>query len=102
MKLVITTQYMENYAAFEMDYVHGVSDDCWKMKGGSNYVMDFNFAKDCPTGDLTSLVEIVSSMVENENEASRTYVIDWEAVGDGEFAERWHWVDGRLTSKGER
>ena len=94
MKLVITTQYMENYGDSESPR--------WKFKGGANYVTDFTLSKWFRIGDLTRLVESVSSMVENENETSRTYVIDWEAVGDGEFDERWHWVDGRLTSKGER
>ena len=38
-KLVIQTQYKENYAAHNEDYVHGVSEAYWKFKGGSTYVL---------------------------------------------------------------
>ena len=34
MKLVINTQYRENYAAHNEDFVPGVSQDYWKFKGG--------------------------------------------------------------------
>ena len=38
--LVIQTQYRENYAAHNEDYVHGVSEPYWKFKGGSTYFVD--------------------------------------------------------------
>ena len=38
-KLVIQTQYKENYAAHNEDYVHGVSEAYWKFKGGNTYIV---------------------------------------------------------------
>ena len=39
MKLVINTQYRENYAAHNEDFVPGISENYWKFKGGSTYVV---------------------------------------------------------------
>lgn len=33
MKLIINTQYCENYAAHNEDFVPGKSEDYWKFKG---------------------------------------------------------------------
>ena len=43
-KLVIQTQYKENYAAHNEDYVHGVSEPYWKFKGGETFVVSCSFA----------------------------------------------------------
>ena len=40
LKLVIHTQYKENYAAHDEGYEHGVSEPYWKFKGGSVYVIE--------------------------------------------------------------
>ena len=40
MKLVINTQHRENYAAHNEDFVPGVSQDYWKFKGGSTFVVN--------------------------------------------------------------
>ena len=40
MKLVISTQHRENYAAHNDDYVHGVDTPHWKYKFGSTYVVN--------------------------------------------------------------
>ena len=44
LNLIIQTQYKENYAAHDEDYVHGVSESYWKFKGGSSYLItDIDF-----------------------------------------------------------
>ena len=82
LKLVIHTQYKENYAAHDEDYVHGVSEPYWKFKGGSVYVIeDIDFIN---TEYLQGLVDEVSPIFVYSNPASECYVIDWELVDHDE------------------
>ena len=39
MKLVIQTQYKENYSAHNEDWVGPSENDHWKFKGGETYVV---------------------------------------------------------------
>lgn len=88
MKLVISTQHRENYAAHNDDYVHGVDTPHWKYKFGSTYVvndvtksqMDRIFEEGIPT--LTNLIESFSDGFEE-------YILDWDIVGDAEAEELW-------------
>ena len=78
LKLVIQTQYKENYAAHDEGYVHGVDEAYWKFKGGSTYVIeDLDFIS---TEYLQGLVDEVSPIFCYSNDASESYVIDWEMV----------------------
>ena len=78
MKLVIQTQYKENYAAHDEGYDHGVSEPYWKFKGGSIYVIeDIDFIN---TEYLQGLVDEVSPIFVYSNPASECYIIDWELV----------------------
>ena len=44
LNLLINTQFKENYASHNEDYVHGVSESYWKFKGGSSYLItDIDF-----------------------------------------------------------
>lgn len=76
-KLVIQTQYQENYAAHNEDYVHGVDAPHWKFKGGSTYVLP-----NCGDADVDAVVEAVAEYITWSNEASKeyitsAYVADW-------------------------
>lgn len=76
-KLVIQTQYQENYAAHDEDYVHGVDAPHWKFKGGSTYVLP-----NCGDADVDAVVEAVAEYITWSNEASKeyitsAYVADW-------------------------
>jgi len=76
-KLVIQTQYQENYAAHNEDYVHGVDAPHWKFKGGSTYVLP-----NCGDADVDAVVDAVEEYITWSNEASKeyitsAYVADW-------------------------
>jgi hypothetical protein len=82
LKLVITTQYKENYAAHDENYVHGVSESYWKFKGGSTYVIeDLDFIN---TEYLQGLVDEVSPIFVFDGEASQEYILNWEMVSHEE------------------
>jgi hypothetical protein len=79
-KLVIETQYNENYGAHNWNG-EGECPQYWKSKGGSTYVVE-NFVPDFD--DLSNQVAklIVLAKIEHRDEASEEYVIDWTVEDD--------------------
>jgi hypothetical protein len=81
MKLVIQTQYRENYAAHNDGYQHGVDEAYWKMKGGATYIVC-----DLTQAHMNRIVDngipMLSALIEDRNEAFEEYIIDWEIVED--------------------
>ena len=75
-KLVIQTQYKENYAAHNEGYVHGVSAPHWKFKGGSTYVL-INCGSDV---DLADVEAMVSPYITDSNEYVEEYILDTSVV----------------------
>jgi hypothetical protein len=100
MKLVIQTQYRENYAAHNEDYVHGVSESYWKMKGGETFVVSCSLADAQNPEFKKAAFDAVSSA----NESFEEYVLDYSFIDDAEFRmsdhiEHWEtptllWFDG--------
>ena len=89
MKILINTQYRENYAAHNEDWVPGVSEDYWKFKGGSTYVVP-NF-KDYD--NITEVMKNLDSLITYGNPASEEYIIDWNIADDSEEeGESWETV----------
>ena len=71
MKILITTQYRENYGTAEEPY--------WKFKGGEDYFIEgVDPLKTAPG----LLVEQVRSEIEYANPMSEEYILDWELVAD--------------------
>ena len=71
MKILITTQYRENYGT--------ETDPYWKMKGGEDY---FILAVDPLQQAPGVLVEQVRSQIEYSNPRSEEYIVDWRLVED--------------------
>jgi len=101
MKLVIQTQYRENYAAHNEDYVHGVSDPYWKNKGGDTFVVS------CSTVDYAmdpGFTESALDAVSYSHESAEEFVINYTLIDDVDFnisehIEEWEtatflWFDG--------
>ena len=67
--LVIQTQYRENYAAHNEDYVHGTSEPYWKFKGGSTY-----FVTDLTSEQINKIAQkgipTLTKLIYYSNEAS--------------------------------
>jgi hypothetical protein len=71
MKILITTQYRENYGTAEEPY--------WKFKGGENYfILGVDPVKVAPG----VLVEQVRGQIEYSGRMSEEYILDWELVAD--------------------
>jgi len=87
MKLVINTQYRENYGAHDWDG-EGECPQYWKSKGGSEYVIENISVADALSG--SDLVDSVRDLIESSDEGSQEYIIDWVIVDDVDVT--WeHW-----------
>jgi len=88
MKILITTQYRENYGTAEEPY--------WKFKGGEDYfILGVDPVKTAPG----VLVEQVRGQIEYSGEMSEEYILDWELVSDDyvtDFERDQLELDGRI------
>jgi len=82
MKLLITTQNLENYGAHDWDGV-GECPSYWKAKGGSDYVVK-NFTN---FNNTTEVVMALRGQIEEDSEYFRSSIIDWEVVADDYLTE---------------
>ena len=82
MKLVIQTQYKENYAFPEWDG-KGDCPEYWKFKGGNTYVLA-NFHASPNDEYMTKIIKDLTPLIEHSNEASMEYILDWEIINDVE------------------
>jgi hypothetical protein len=71
MKILITTQYRENYGTAEEPY--------WKFKGGEDY---FILGVDPLKVALGLLIEKVRGEIEYSGDYTEEYILDWELVAD--------------------
>ena len=89
MKLVINTQYRENYAAHNEDFVPGISENYWKFKGGSTYVVP-NFTDSV---NITEVMKNLTTLITYGNSGSEEYIIDYNIVDNNEkVCESWETV----------
>lgn len=86
MKLIIFTQFCENYGAHDWDG-KGECPQYWRSKGGSEYSipvkLDFILANG--QAGLAKLVETARPQIEHSNEYSEEYIINWELFEDAEL-----------------
>ena len=86
MKLVINTQYRENYAAHDWDG-KGECPQYWKFKGGSTYVVP-NIL-----GESPDILKRVRPLIEYGNYGSEEYILDYEIVeNNAKVCEDWETV----------
>jgi len=76
-RLVIHTQYRENYALDNENYVHGQSEPHWKSKGGSTYVFDH---LDNPFVKPQDYIDEITKLIEYFDEGSEEYVLASDIV----------------------
>ena len=77
-KLLIQTQVYENYAWREDGSLGTGPDAYWKAKGGNDYVLK-NFRD---FSRVTEVVMALRSKIEQDDDAFREHIIDWEIVAD--------------------
>ena len=73
MKLVIGTQYCENYGS--------VNEPYWKFKGHSTYVVE-GLTPDQAARAVQNGIPTLRSLIEYSNPMSREYVLDYSAEDD--------------------
>ena len=79
MKLVITTQIRENYAAHD-----GFSGEYyWKMKGGNTYVVE-NLNSKQVNKIADGGIPTLTKLIEEKNDYFEEYIIGWEIVDDAD------------------
>jgi len=89
-KLVITTQYMENYS-FDVDgYPSTEPDAYFKPKGGTTYVMENLSSRDLNEIAHGTFMPVIQDLVSYSNDVAREYVISWDIVDDhAKVGESW-------------
>lgn len=94
MKLIIQTQYEENYGAHSWDG-EGKCPQYWKYKGGATYIVrDISAAQVMATeGLVAGLVAQLAPKIESRNEASAEYITKWSLVDDCEDDGVEEWED---------
>lgn len=104
MKLVIQTQYCENYGAHTWDG-EGECPQYWKFKGGETYVVP-NLSQDQVTQVIEQGIPTLRALIEYSNEASREYILDWSVQDDADVVgEPWEtqfelfWEQGRWVAR---
>ena len=104
MKLVIQTQYCENYGAHTWDG-EGECPQRWKFKGGETYVVP-NLSQDQVTQVIEQGIPTLRALIEYSNEASREYILDWSVQEDADVVgEPWetpfelYWEQGRWVAR---
>jgi hypothetical protein len=89
-KLVITTQYLENYS-FDVDGFPSTEPDAYfKPKGGTTYVMENLSSRDLNEIAHGTFMPVIQDLVSYNNEVAREYVISWDIVeDDAKVGESW-------------
>lgn len=89
-RIVIQTQYMENYGAHAWDG-QGQCPQYWKAKGGCEYVIHITLARAVELGasGLAKLVnQAAARYVCKSDDYAQEWVIDWTLLGNGELTEQ--------------
>lgn len=84
MKILICTQYRENYGAHDWDGT-GECPQYWKFKGGDEIILDvpgFRFNDDFAGKKARMIIDEIRSKIEYKNEYSEVYIVDWSFVED--------------------
>ena len=89
-KLVIETQYMENYAVDEV-----TEDGYWKFKGGNTFITD-----DVDVNNVQSVANEIIPLIEYDNSMSREFVLEWRVEPDSWVSQyekdQKEWSDGSM------
>ena len=103
MKIVIDTQYCENYGAHAWDG-EGECPQRWKFKGGSTYVVP-NITPAQQARIERDGIPTLTGLLEYSSEYSKEYIIDYRVVeDDAQAGEEWEtpfalaYVDGKWTA----
>lgn len=85
-RLIVTTQYYENYGAHTWDG-KGECPQYWKPKGGSEYLIAEITLDEAVRGEayLKSLVNTAAPSIEANDDYNHEYIIGWGLYWDDEL-----------------
>jgi hypothetical protein len=82
MKILISTQYRENYGAHDWDG-KGECPQYWKFKGGDEFIVEvpgFNFNDEFAGKKAQMIVDSMRDKLEYKSEYAEEYIIEWSFV----------------------
>ena len=89
-KLIIDTQYMENYDVDEV-----TEEGYWKFKGGNTFIVD-----NVDVNNVQSVANEIIPLIEYDNSMSREFVLEWTVENDDWKSQyerdQKEWYDGRM------
>lgn len=88
MKLVIQTQFKENYGAHDWDG-RGECPQYWKFKGGDTYIIEVSLSE----AQDPQFYDTVAQCIEHSSHYSEEYIIGESLVDDVDFVESDHCAD---------
>jgi hypothetical protein len=108
MKIVISTQFRENYGAHDWDGT-GECPQYWKFKGGNEYIID-NIQEHVKMNDFFGkkcemIVDSIRPKIEHKSEYAEEYILGWTIEEDSymsEFEKSQMEYDGVITHKEPR
>lgn len=107
MRILITTQYRENYGAHDWDGT-GECPQYWKFKGGDEIIVEvdgFRFLDDMAGRKAEVIVDSMRSKIEHRSDYSEEYIVGWEFVEDdymSQFERDQLEYDGEITYPAKR
>ncbi len=84
MRILIETQYKENYGAHDWDGV-GACPQYWKFKGGDEIIVDvdgFRFDDEFAEKKGQMIVDSMRDKIEYRSDYAEEYIIGWSFVED--------------------
>lgn len=107
-RLVIGTQYEENYGAHDWDG-QGECPQYWKFKGGNDYVVASftvsELAAMAPLGVQKTLAEkaqAFAATVAKDNHYAREYMIGWDLLDPNELTETEKYEEMAAADRAQR
>jgi hypothetical protein len=85
MKLVIHTQFRENYGAHDWDG-EGACPQYWKCKGGSTYIVETSLEQ----AQDAEFYDFVDSCIEYSNDSAEEFVLGANLIDECDFVESDH------------
>lgn len=100
MKIVITTQYRENYGAHDWDG-KGECPQSWRNKGGQFYVVE-NLTIEQANAFMENGIKDLYKLIEYKNIGSQEYVVSTQGYDDAEtIVEEWETITSiQVTENG--
>ena len=107
MRILIETQYMENYGAHDWDG-KGECPQYWKFKGGNEVILEvegFRFGSEFAEKNAEMIIDSIRDKIEYRSNYAEEYIIGWSFVEDNyttQFERDQIEYEGKITFPAKR